>query len=75
MYRDDSIPPPHVLRRLAAAADVDPRTVARYLRGERVRVGAAAERIARVVTEAGLEASLPDAADSNKNASQKGGRR
>lgn len=58
MPQDDSIPPPHVLRRIAAAADADPRTVARYLRGERVRVGSVAERIACAVADAGL-ARLP----------------
>ncbi len=41
------------LLRLAADCDADPRTVARVLRGERVR-GRAGERIARALRERGL---------------------
>jgi hypothetical protein len=40
-------------RRLAVAADVDPRTVIRVANGEAVR-GMAAERAARVLRDAGL---------------------
>lgn len=41
------------LLRLAADADVDPRTVERALRGEPVR-GRAGERVARALEKAGL---------------------
>lgn len=41
------------LRRLAVEAEADPRTVARYLRGEPVR-GLAKHRIRRVLGEHGL---------------------
>jgi hypothetical protein len=64
MAHDDIIPP-HVLRRLAAAADADPRTVGRFLRGERIRVGAVAERIARAVAAAGIDRS--EAASNGKS--------
>jgi hypothetical protein len=52
--QQNETPPLFILRRIAAAADADPRTVARYLRGQRIRVGAVAERIARAVVEAGM---------------------
>lgn len=55
MGHDDSTLPLHVLRRIAAAADADPRTVARFLRGEAIRGGAVAERVARAVADAGLK--------------------
>ena len=49
---------PHVgaaaVRRLAAEADVDPRTIRRRLRGEPVR-GMAAERADRVLRARGIE--------------------
>jgi len=43
------IPPPHIIRRLAAAADADPRTVRRFLQGKAIHGSAVAERIARAV--------------------------
>jgi hypothetical protein len=59
VHHDDNIPPLHVLRRVAAAADADPRTVARFLAGEHIRSGAVAERIARAVSDAGLTVPPP----------------
>lgn len=48
-----SVTDPHTLRRIAVAADVDPRTVAAYLAGLPVRptIGA---RLARAVADLGL---------------------
>lgn len=45
--------PEHVRRRIAVAAEVDPRTVKRFCDGKPVR-GMAGERIARALKAAGL---------------------
>lgn len=45
----DEAPPLYVLRRIAAAADADPRTVKKFLLGKPIKGGAVTERIAAAV--------------------------
>jgi len=47
--------PAHVLRELAVAADTDPRSVAKYVMGEKVRP-LCAKRIERALRVRGLQA-------------------
>jgi len=45
--------PAHLLREIAVAADSDPRTVARYVAGEKIK-GLSAKRIERALRARGL---------------------
>ena len=46
--------PAHVLREVAVAADTDPRTVAKFVAGEKIR-GLCAKRIERALRARGLQ--------------------
>lgn len=51
------MPPAHIIRRISVRASVDPRTVERAIRGERVQP-MTLERIARAMATEGLPAPL-----------------